>query len=86
MEGHMDAAHVNLVWAQEDKAQIGLPQISYCSPFTRCLVTSAITFGPQVYGNDAIKELNTVVVEVGVFFPAAMNLILIWYRTCTELP
>jgi hypothetical protein len=52
--------------------QIGLPQILYCSPLTRCLVTNAISFGFEVYNPDVNDlstsgrppSLNTVDVEV----------------------
>ena len=62
--GYLDASNVHSVWVQEQSdANIGLPQISYCSPLTRCLATNTITFGTEVYG-DSSPKLNTIVVEV----------------------
>jgi len=44
-DGFLQALHVQSVWASELAAGLILPQLSYCSPFTRTLATNTITFG-----------------------------------------
>jgi len=75
-QGLLDAANVHTVWVKEQaEASIGLPQISYCSPFSRCLTTNTITFGVEAYGSD-LPKLSTLVVEVSTLLslPARLDL------------
>jgi hypothetical protein len=65
-QGFLDAANVHTLGVKEQaEANIGLPQISDCSPFTRTLITNTITFGVEVYGSNPPK-LSTLVVEVSI--------------------
>jgi len=59
-DGIIQAQHVRSVWVTELAAGIGLPQVSWCSPFTRVLVTNTITLG-DLPGNPQLVQ--TVVVE-----------------------
>ena len=57
--------NVHAMWEEEKKANIGLPQISYCSPLSRALLTNTITFGTEVYyDSDQAPEMTTTIVEV----------------------
>ncbi|KIM81046.1 hypothetical protein PILCRDRAFT_821884, partial [Piloderma croceum F 1598] len=59
LEGFLQAQHVQSVWESELVAGIGLPQLSYCSPFTRTLATNTITFGNLL----GASSLKTTIVE-----------------------
>lgn len=64
-EGYFQASKIEDMWKEENSLKeggIGIPQISYCSPLTRCLVTNSITFTPQLAANGG-PEIHTVVVE-----------------------
>ena len=57
--------NVHAMWEEEKKANIGLPQISYCSPLSRALLTNTITFGTEVYyDSNTQPEITTTIVEV----------------------
>jgi broad specificity phosphatase PhoE len=58
-KGFCDAKLVHSVWTQELPFGIGLPQTSYCSPFTRTLVTNVITFN----GLTGYNQNDTIIVE-----------------------
>ncbi|KAF8816208.1 hypothetical protein BYT27DRAFT_7077738 [Phlegmacium glaucopus] len=64
-EGYLKARNVQTHWTTEnslDKGGIGIPQISYCSPLMRCLVTNTVSFTPQLAA-DGGPTINTVVYE-----------------------
>ncbi|PPQ99271.1 hypothetical protein CVT26_014104 [Gymnopilus dilepis] len=51
-KGFLQAFNVQAVWAAEESlpnnTEIGIPDLSFCSPLTRCLITHTITFAPQL--------------------------------------
>jgi len=59
--GFLQCQHVRSVWIQELAAGIGLPQISYSSPLTRCMVVNTITFSEL--GKGIPTPAKTTVVE-----------------------
>ena len=64
-QGILDAMNIHARWEEEKKANIGLPQLSYCSPLSRALLTNTITFGTEVYyDSDQAPEITTIIVEV----------------------
>ena len=66
-DGYLQVTDVHDMWMTESSLPnggIGVPQISYCSPLTRCMVTNSITFSKQLEAG----LINTVVVEVFLFF------------------
>ena len=66
-QGVLDCMNVHVMWETEKKANIGLPQISYCSPLYRALLTNTISFGVEVYYDSNTKpDLTTTIVEVSL--------------------
>ena len=65
--GLLEVSNVHDMWITESSLPnggIGVPEISYCSPLTRCLVTNSITFSKQLEA----ESIDTIVVEVFLFF------------------
>ncbi|KAF8816210.1 hypothetical protein BYT27DRAFT_6467163 [Phlegmacium glaucopus] len=63
--GYLQACNVEAHWTTENslaKGGIGIPQISYCSPLMRCLVTNTLSFSPQLDA-DGGPTINTVVYD-----------------------
>ena len=66
-QGTLDTMNVHVMWEKEKKANIGLPQISFCSPLYRALLTNTISFGVEVYyDSDKKPDLTTTIVEVSL--------------------
>jgi len=62
--GCLDAMNAHAAWEEEKIAQIGLPNISYCSPLSRALLTNTLTFGAGVYHDSSLQpDLETIIVE-----------------------
>jgi len=67
-EGYLQVYNVLSIWEEEnnlgDGKNIGIPNISYCSPMMRALVTNSITFSPQLVAS----TITTVIREVNIFY------------------